>query len=173
MLRLHPTQRITIGRASQSHVVVADHLCSRFHAELYWDQEGWWIQDQKSRNGTFVNGMRVEQPVRLRPGDQIQVGSCSILFSSHLGGVIAPAGTSAQSAGTAVGPGATAPSGPLEILHQSHTAALLSPLAAEGSHREPKSVVASHVGDAKDDAVAADLFRLAFDLAGMGSETEA
>lgn len=173
VLRLHPTQRITIGRASQSHVVVADHLCSRFHAELYWDQEGWWIQDQKSRNGTFVNGMRVEQPVRLRPGDQIQVGSCSILFSSHLGGAIAPAGTSAQSAGTAVGPGATAPSGPLEILHQSHTAALLSPLAAEGSHREPKSVVASHVGDAKDDAVAADLFRLAFDLAGMGSETEA
>ncbi|MFN5951900.1 MAG: FHA domain-containing protein, partial [Pirellulaceae bacterium] len=57
VLRLHPTQRITIGRASQSHVVVADHLCSRFHAELYWDQEGWWIQDQKSRNGTFVNGM--------------------------------------------------------------------------------------------------------------------
>lgn len=173
VLRLHPTQRIAIGRASQSHVVVADHLCSRFHAELYWDQDGWWIQDQKSRNGTFVNGTRVEQPVRLRPGDQIQVGSCSILFSSHLGGAIEPVGTAAEGAGAARGPGADGASGPLEIMHQSHTAALLTPLAAEGRHGGPMSVVSSHIREATDEAVAADLFRLAFDLAGMTSEAEA
>ena len=173
VLRLHPTQRIAIGRASQSHVVVADHLCSRFHAELYWDQDGWWIQDQNSRNGTFVNGLKIEQPVRLRPGDQIQVGSCSILFSSQLGGAIEPVGVPTEGAGGAKGLGATGPSGPLEILHQSHTAALLSPLAAEGSEGESRTVAASHNRVANDDAVAADLFRLAFDLAGMGSEEEA
>jgi Nif-specific regulatory protein len=167
VLRLHPTQRIAIGRASQSHVVVADHLCSRFHAELYWDQEGWWIQDQKSRNGTFVNGIKVEQPVRLRPGDQIQVGSCSILFSSQLGGAIETAGSRAEGDGGVQEPGAG-----LEILHQSHTAALLSPLVAEG-RSGPGLVAASQSRAVDEDDVAAELFRLAFDLAGIGSEAEA
>ncbi len=173
MLRLHPSQRIAIGRASQSHIVVADHLCSRFHAEVYWDEAGWWIQDQKSRNGTFVNGIKVEQPVRLRPGDQIQVGSCSILFSSHLGGAIEPAGIQVEASGSVKGLGAAGSLGPLEILHQSHTAALLSPLSTEGSRSEPNSVAAARSRDANEEAVAADLFRLAFDLAGMGSEAEA
>ena len=167
VLRLHPTQRIAIGRASQSHVVVADHLCSRFHAELYWDQEGWWIQDQKSRNGTFVNGIKVEQPVRLRPGDQIQVGSCSILFSSQLGGAIETAGSRAEGDGGVQEPGAA-----LEILHQSHTAALLSPLVAEG-RSGPGLVAASQSRAVEEDDAAAELFRLAFDLAGIGSEAEA
>jgi Nif-specific regulatory protein len=60
-----------------------------------------------------------------------------------------------------------------EILHQSHTAALLSPLAVEGRDGESRLKAASHSRSATDEDVAADLFRLAFDLAGMGSEAEA
>jgi pSer/pThr/pTyr-binding forkhead associated (FHA) protein len=33
-----------------------------------------WVEDLGSTNGTFVNGARITQAVRLRKGDQLQVG---------------------------------------------------------------------------------------------------
>jgi EAL domain-containing protein (putative c-di-GMP-specific phosphodiesterase class I) len=42
---------------------------SKEHAEIGHDSRGLWIQDLGSRNGTFVNGNRVENQIRIKPGD--------------------------------------------------------------------------------------------------------
>jgi serine phosphatase RsbU (regulator of sigma subunit)/pSer/pThr/pTyr-binding forkhead associated (FHA) protein len=67
--------RVEIGRARECQVAVADPMLSRRHAVLYEDGEGrWWVEDLGSRNGTWLNGSRVEGAQRLGNGDLIEVG---------------------------------------------------------------------------------------------------
>lgn len=70
---------ITIGRSPEADVVVLDEKVSRVHCGIrLWDGE-FFIKDLKSRNGTTVNGQRVEM-AKLNPGDRIRVGSTAFLF---------------------------------------------------------------------------------------------
>jgi len=68
-----------IGRSSEA-LPLTDMTISRRHAELTPDDGKWYINDQKSANGTYVNGVRVEQPTLLRSGDQIRTGSTLFLY---------------------------------------------------------------------------------------------
>ncbi len=58
-----------------------DHSLSRRHARVVHRGGHYWIEDLKSMNGTFVNGVRVFQPVLLRPGSKIRVGEHLLEFT--------------------------------------------------------------------------------------------
>jgi predicted component of type VI protein secretion system len=45
---------IRMGRESDNDVVLRDRFASRHHGRLLWKQNSWWLEDQKSTNGTFV-----------------------------------------------------------------------------------------------------------------------
>ncbi len=62
-----------IGRHPDNDLQLTDRNISRFHAIIEPKQEGFLLRDLGSRNGTFVNGHRVEE-AWLRAGDQIRVG---------------------------------------------------------------------------------------------------
>ncbi len=62
------TERLLIGRAPESDIVLDDGSVSRRHAELVWRGGTWVIHDIGSRNGTVLNGRRIER-AQLRPGD--------------------------------------------------------------------------------------------------------
>jgi len=51
--------RMVLGAAPGVDVVLDDPLVSRLHAEIEPKQDGLWIRDLGSRNGTFVQGVRV------------------------------------------------------------------------------------------------------------------
>lgn len=69
---------ITIGRSPEADVVVLDERASRIHCGIrLWDGE-FYIKDLKSRNGTFVNGQRIDV-AKLKPSDEIRIGS--VIFS--------------------------------------------------------------------------------------------
>jgi hypothetical protein len=70
---------ITIGRAAGKHIRITDKSISRFHAVLRYAQGSWYVQDQKSTAGTFVNGQRVEA-ARLNNGDRIRIGFIDLVF---------------------------------------------------------------------------------------------
>ncbi|MFQ5669457.1 MAG: SpoIIE family protein phosphatase [Acidobacteriota bacterium] len=74
---------LTIGRSSRNDIVLADLSLSRKHAELRPQDDGWVLQDCKSRNGTFLNGRRIDLPSRLSPGDRITLGSCNLTFQEQ------------------------------------------------------------------------------------------
>jgi DNA-binding NarL/FixJ family response regulator len=76
--------RVTIGRASSNDVVVADDLqASRIHAVLEELPAGWCIRDLNARNGTFVNGERVDRDRPLLPGDEVRVGSTRLVYRAE------------------------------------------------------------------------------------------
>jgi serine phosphatase RsbU (regulator of sigma subunit) len=81
--RIDPGQSLSIGRSSRNDLVLSDLSLSRHHADLAADGEGWRLEDAGSRNGTFLNGRRLEEAARLQPGDRISLGACHIEFRSE------------------------------------------------------------------------------------------
>ena len=71
---------VTIGRATDNDIVIPDVLASRHHATLVPTPNGLEIQDNRSINGTFVNGTRVDQAL-LHEGDVITIGNVDLVFS--------------------------------------------------------------------------------------------
>ena len=70
---------ITLGRGSDCTIIVDDSLCSRVHARLKSDQGAWTLSDAGSRNGTYVNGSKIDE-CRLSDGAEIRLGSTEFSF---------------------------------------------------------------------------------------------
>ncbi|MEZ7756465.1 FHA domain-containing protein [Microbacterium paraoxydans] len=67
---------MTIGRSSESALVIRDDYTSSHHARLLLRGDTWAIQDLDSTNGTFVAGQRVTGgPVSLSLGTPVKVGA--------------------------------------------------------------------------------------------------
>ncbi|MFJ6171828.1 FHA domain-containing protein [Curtobacterium sp. NPDC092190] len=66
---------ITIGRSSESNVVIRDDYTSTNHARLDLRGEGWVLSDLESTNGTFVNGQKVTGPVTIAERTPITIGT--------------------------------------------------------------------------------------------------
>jgi FHA domain/Zinc-ribbon containing domain len=79
-----------IGRSLSAHVRFDDPTVSRRHALLYRDDEGARILDDRSLNGVFRNGDRVEL-AELEDGDEISIGRFSLYFVSLVGSPASPA----------------------------------------------------------------------------------
>ncbi len=75
-----PAGSLKIGRAGDNDIVIADVLASRHHATLIPTPGGTEIRDNKSINGTFVNGSRVDVAL-LNEGDVVTIGNVDLVFS--------------------------------------------------------------------------------------------
>jgi pSer/pThr/pTyr-binding forkhead associated (FHA) protein len=80
LVNLETNQRMTlqsnvmIGRAPENEIVLADdEYASGEHAKIFWEN-GWYIEDAGSSNGTFVNNEMLSSRRRLAPNDLIMVG---------------------------------------------------------------------------------------------------
>jgi pSer/pThr/pTyr-binding forkhead associated (FHA) protein len=73
-----------IGRSLSAHVRFDDPTVSRRHALLYRDEAGARILDDRSLNGVFLNGERVEL-AELEDSDEISIGRFSLFFVSLVG----------------------------------------------------------------------------------------
>jgi pSer/pThr/pTyr-binding forkhead associated (FHA) protein len=78
--------RITIGRGMGTDVILAwDEGVSRVHAEIERLADAWVVVDDGlSRNGTFVNGERIERRRRLVDGDELRIGATRIRFHAPM-----------------------------------------------------------------------------------------
>lgn len=68
-----------IGRDQQADVRLDFTTVSRQHARLLVTEDGAWLEDLQSKNGTYVRDTRVCSAVMLSDGDQIRVGSSVLL----------------------------------------------------------------------------------------------
>ena len=75
-----PPGSLTIGRATDNDIVIPDVLASRHHATLIPTPGGTEIADNRSINGTFVNGDRVSTAL-LNEGDVVTIGNVDLVFA--------------------------------------------------------------------------------------------
>ncbi|KJL25179.1 FHA domain-containing protein FhaB/FipA [Microbacterium azadirachtae] len=69
------SEPMSIGRSSESGLVIRDDYTSSHHARLMLWGEQWMLQDLDSTNGTFLDGQRVGAPVSVPVGAPIKVGA--------------------------------------------------------------------------------------------------
>jgi pSer/pThr/pTyr-binding forkhead associated (FHA) protein len=77
---------ISIGRAPQSDILLSkDKLTSRRHATVHYENNQYVLRDERSANGTFVNGQQVEEmtPYVLQDGDHVGIGEHELVFRTY------------------------------------------------------------------------------------------
>lgn len=71
--------RLTIGRSAVNDLVLTDSSISGLHAELLVSPGGVLLRDLKSTNGTFIQGVRIQE-VWVEPGMTLVLGKTAIAF---------------------------------------------------------------------------------------------
>lgn len=70
----------TIGRDRNSGIQINSKYVSRRHAAIRYIEEGFYLVDFSSTNGTYVNGEQIYHPSLLKDGDAIRVGNITFSF---------------------------------------------------------------------------------------------
>lgn len=74
---------VAIGRKNDNDIVIKDPTISNQHARITLDEDYYFIEDLDSANGTFLNGDRLMDVVKLKNGDRIKLGQVEFLFVSN------------------------------------------------------------------------------------------
>jgi len=69
-----------MGRDEDTVVWIDDSLVSRRHARIVIDESGAVLEDLGSKNGTQINGRRIDSPAKLADEDRITIGPASLVF---------------------------------------------------------------------------------------------
>lgn len=71
----------SMGRSSECDIVLSDGHISRKHCVILVHSNGHCeLHDMASKNGTFLNRVRINSPTRLRHGDEVQIGDIHIIL---------------------------------------------------------------------------------------------
>ena len=74
----------TIGRVSSPKFAIDDGKLSQSHCRIYTRNNRWFIEDLGSKNGTFLNGLRIPERRILSHGDVVRIGSSLLVFSRDI-----------------------------------------------------------------------------------------
>lgn len=70
---------LRIGRAPDCDIPLKTKRASRHHASIFFEDGKFFLADQESKNGTFLNGVKIARQ-ELRAGDVIQIDCAQIAF---------------------------------------------------------------------------------------------
>lgn len=74
-------QQLAVGREADNEIQLPHEKVSKHHAALRRAKDIWCIEDLKSTNGVFVNGLKV-QTQELKHGDRVQIGPYELRFET-------------------------------------------------------------------------------------------
>src|SRR3990170_7888715 len=83
VMHLEAGRTYTLGRAPDCEIVLADASISRRHAHVVPRDDGWWVEDLQSKNGTKLNTKLIQESTRLAKGDRVDLGPISLVFSGE------------------------------------------------------------------------------------------
>ncbi|MFF2408372.1 FHA domain-containing protein [Streptomyces sp. NPDC058092] len=73
---LDPSRSYTLGRDPQGDLTIDDARVSWRHATISWGGHSWFIEDNGSTNGTYVQGRRIHQ-LEIGPGSAVYLGNAT------------------------------------------------------------------------------------------------
>lgn len=74
---------IKIGRAADNEIVLDDETASRYHALIFSREGHWFIADLDSTHGTYVNDIKIEEPVELIPPAEIKLSESVFTYDGQ------------------------------------------------------------------------------------------
>ncbi|MFZ5986144.1 MAG: FHA domain-containing protein [Bacillota bacterium] len=76
------SKSVVIGRQDKNDIVIKDPCISGIHAHIIVRDEGIFLKDLGSKNGTFINSNRLDNNSKslLKDGDKIRTGQVEFLF---------------------------------------------------------------------------------------------
>ncbi len=75
---------VSIGRGQANDIDLNDKTVSRLHVTISYRDDSYYIEDCRSTNGTYINGVRIyHRPYKLVSGDQIDLGLTRIIFVAY------------------------------------------------------------------------------------------
>ena len=75
------SKSVVIGRAPECDLVIQDAKASRRHCRLTRGADSFLLEDLGSKNGTFVDGKRIQAPVSLKVSQTFKVGDTIFYLS--------------------------------------------------------------------------------------------
>jgi pSer/pThr/pTyr-binding forkhead associated (FHA) protein len=73
---------IKIGREVNNDVIIPEETISSFHATIVNRNDSFYLEDQRSKNKTFLNGEEIEpySPKKLKSGDEVMINIYKFIF---------------------------------------------------------------------------------------------
>ena len=71
-------KQISIGRDNACDYAIANETVSSRHAQLFFSKNQWWVDDLQSKNGTYLNGEKVNHSMILAKNDELRIGEVCI-----------------------------------------------------------------------------------------------
>lgn len=65
---------VLLGRNPECSLVLSDDFASGRHARIYAENDGWYLDDLGSTNGTFIGAERIGEHVQVNTGTRIRIG---------------------------------------------------------------------------------------------------
>jgi hypothetical protein len=75
-----PEGTLDVGRMADCWLTLDDDLISRYHARFHVSPDRVEVEDLGSRNGTYVNGERLDGKITLQHADKVRIGRDVITF---------------------------------------------------------------------------------------------
>lgn len=69
---------MVLGRSPDCTFVIGDDYASGRHARVFKRGSEWFVEDLDSRNGTFVGGVRIDQPETIGVGVDVRIGRTTV-----------------------------------------------------------------------------------------------
>ncbi|HLJ11875.1 MAG TPA: SpoIIE family protein phosphatase [Planctomycetaceae bacterium] len=76
-------ERMVMGRHPSCHIVLDNAAVSRNHAQILESHGTYYLEDLRSRNGTLLNGKKIQGRTEIRDGDEIRV--CEVVLQFFQG----------------------------------------------------------------------------------------
>lgn len=77
---LRENGQASIGRGGHNTIILVEPFASVDHAVVSGSEGQYWLEDRGSKNGTFLNEVRINKPTVLADGDRIRIGDVTIQF---------------------------------------------------------------------------------------------
>lgn len=76
--------KISIGRSADNDIAILDPYSSGHHSLIYKKDKRYVVRDNNSKNGTFLNGNKIQGETILNKGDEVLIGSTRIIFDQEI-----------------------------------------------------------------------------------------
>ncbi|HOE35732.1 MAG: FHA domain-containing protein [Chloroflexi bacterium] len=75
------TPKVTIGRSPDCDFVLQHEMVSARHGVFSYHHQQWWYEDLNSTNGSYLEDLRIEEPIVVKDGDVLFCGEVDVNIS--------------------------------------------------------------------------------------------